>query len=107
MIGDERHVASSRLRYHRLVPTVSFTPHLQRFLDVPRRDVPGATLGEVLEAVFAENPRLKGYVLDDQGQVRRHVTIFVGGQPIRDRHALTDPVGADAEVYVLQALSGG
>ena len=99
--------SAPRRRYHRGVPSVSFTPHLQRFLDAPPREVGGATVREVLAAVFADNPRLQGYVLDDQGRLRRHVTIFVAGQPLRDREGLSDAVAGDDEVYVLQALSGG
>ena len=61
----------------------------------------------VLEAVFASNPAARDYVLDDQGGLRRHMVIFVDGQPIRDREGLSDAVGDDAQVYVMQALSGG
>ena len=89
------------------MPTVHFTPHLQRHLDLPTRQVPGATLGEVLEHVFAQNPRLRHYVLDDQGALRKHVQVFVDGPQTVDRSGLSDALGAGAEVYVMQALSGG
>ena len=89
------------------MPRISFTPHLERFIDAPPRDVDATTVGETLACVFAENPRLRGYLLDDRGAVRQHVTIFVDDMPIRDREALTDPVAPDAEIFVLQALSGG
>jgi sulfur-carrier protein len=52
-------------------------------------------------------PRLRGYVLDDQGALRRHVAIYVNGRPISDRARLTDAVAQDDEIYVFQALSGG
>jgi hypothetical protein len=61
----------------------------------------------VLDAVFAANPRARGYVLDDQGELRRHMTVFVDGAVLRDRVRLSDPVAPDGEVYVMQALSGG
>ena len=89
------------------MPRVTFTPHLQRYLDAPPRDVPGTTVAEALEQVFAENPRLRHYVLDERGAVRQHVTVFVGDSPAMDRVGLTDPVGSDTEIFVLQALSGG
>ena len=89
------------------MPRVSFTSALQRFLAVPPMKVDGATVGEALSVVFAERPALRGYVLDDQGAVRRHVAVYVGGEPVRDRIGLSDPVAADAEIYVLQALTGG
>jgi hypothetical protein len=86
---------------------VTFTPHLQRFLDAPPRAVSGHDVASALAAVFADNPRLRGYVLDERGAVRRHVTIFVDDAPIRDRVSLTDPVTEQTEIFVLQALSGG
>ena len=89
------------------MPTVSFTPALRRFLATPAVVVAGATAGEVLEAVFAGHPKLRGYVLDDQGALRRHVNVYIGGEPVRDRARLTDPVGPNDDIYVLQALTGG
>ncbi|SFP67253.1 MoaD/ThiS family protein [Pseudomonas borbori] len=86
---------------------ISFTPNLQRHLDVAPCAVPGATVAAVLAEVFATNPRLRSYLLDDQGQLRRHVAIFVDGERIDDRRHLSDRVGAASEVYVVQALSGG
>jgi len=86
---------------------VVFTANLQRHLPVEPLEVPGDTLREVLEAVFARHPRLRGYVLDDQGCLRRHVNIFVDGQLLRDRHGLGDSVRSGSELYVMQALSGG
>jgi hypothetical protein len=89
------------------MPKVSFTSALQRFLDAPPMRVEGATVGEALAAVFADQPVLRGYILDDQGALRRHVAVYVGGEPVRDRTRLSDPVAPQAEIYVLQALTGG
>ena len=87
--------------------TVRFTPALQRFMRVPEARVEAATVAEALAAVFAATPALRGYVLDDQGALRRHVNVYVGGEPVRDRARLSDPVGPQADIYVLQALTGG
>jgi sulfur-carrier protein len=89
------------------MPTVSFTSALRRFLPVPAAQVEGVTVGEALAAVFASRPALRGYVLDDQGALRRHVAVYVNGEPVRDRARMTDPVDARDEIYVFQALSGG
>jgi hypothetical protein len=89
------------------MPIVSFTPALRRFVDTPTVNVAGATAGEALAAVFATRPALRGYVLDDQGALRRHVNVYVGSEPVRDRVRLSDPVGQHDEIYVLQALTGG
>lgn len=87
--------------------TVSFTANLERHVECPTREVGGDSVRAVLDAVFAQNPRLRGYVLDDQGALRRHMMVFVDGQQLRDRARLSDPVGPASEVYVMQALSGG
>jgi len=89
------------------MPRVVFTPNLQRHVACPETSAPGRTVREILDAVFAANPRARGYVLDDQGELRRHMTIFVDGELVRDRARLSDPVAPDGEVYVMQALSGG
>ena len=87
--------------------SVVFTQNLQRHVECPPTTAEGATVREVLDAVFAENPRARGYVLDEQGELRVHMVIFVDGQQVRDRKGLTDAVAPDGEVYVMQALSGG
>ena len=86
---------------------VSFTQNLQRHLPCPPTRAPGADLRAVLDAVFAENPPLRSYLLDDQGRIRKHVIIFLNNTPARDRIHLSDPVREDDEVFVFQALSGG
>ncbi|XQU69123.1 MoaD/ThiS family protein [Cupriavidus sp. H18C1] len=75
----------------------------------PRRTVicPPPSVRAALDAVFAEQPELRGYILDDQNQLRRHVTVFIDGTMIRDRRRLSDALREDSKVYVVQALSGG
>jgi hypothetical protein len=60
-----------------------------------------------LDGVFAANPRLRGYVLDEQGAIRKHMVVFVDSQAVADRDGLSDPVRPDSTIYVMQALSGG
>ena len=86
---------------------VSFTGNLKRHLACPPATVEAATVREALEVVFAANPPLRSYILDDQGRLRRHVNVFVNETMIADRARQSDPIGAADEVYVLQALSGG
>ena len=87
--------------------TVKFTRHLERHLSAPPLQAEGETVREVLRNAFREHPKLKGYVLDDQERLRKHVVIFVDGQAIQDRARLGDAVQANSELLVMQALSGG
>ena len=94
-------------KYGVAMPKVVFTPNIMRHVACPPAVVPGATVRAVLDAVFAENPRARSYVLDDQAALRRHMAVFVNGVALRDRVTLSDTVDDAAEIYVMQALSGG
>jgi hypothetical protein len=87
--------------------TVRFTQNIQRHVECPTREAAGRTVREVMDAYFSENARARGYVLDEQGKVRRHMVIFIDGELVRDRDHLSDPVRPDSEIDVIQALSGG
>ena len=89
--------------YDRGMVRVSFTPNLRRHLPCPSLDASGGTVGEVLAQVFVQQPRLKGYVLDDQARLRRHVTVYLNSRKVD----LAAQVASGDEVYVMQALSGG
>ncbi|MFZ9629188.1 MAG: MoaD/ThiS family protein [Ilumatobacteraceae bacterium] len=86
---------------------VVFTANLQRHVPCPPVSVSATTVHDALAAVFEDNPRLRGYVVDERGVLRKHMAVFVDGELIKDRVGLSDPVGPDGEVYVMQALSGG
>ncbi|HTO81119.1 MAG TPA: MoaD/ThiS family protein [Methylomirabilota bacterium] len=86
---------------------VTFTANLQRYLNCTTAEAASGSVRAVLDQVFAGNPRLRSYILDDQGRVRRHVTIYVNDTQIADRDHLSDRVGASDEVFVFQALTGG
>ena len=89
------------------MPTVKFTDSIQRHVACPAREVSGRTLREVLDDYFLSNEPARGYVLDEQGRLRRHMAAFIDGRQIRDRRGLTDVVPDTAVVYIVQALSGG
>lgn len=89
------------------MPKIQFTGHLRRFMAMPDAEVEAASVRAALDRVFADHPRLRGYVLDEQGVVRRHVAIYVNGQPIADRERQSDTLRPADDVYVLQALTGG
>ncbi len=86
---------------------VAFTENLRRHVACPTVEVSGDTVRDVLERVFDDNPRLRGYVLDERGVLRKHMVVFVDGRQITDRNELSDRVEAGSELYVMQALSGG
>ena len=66
-----------------------------------------STVAEVIEAIDRIAPGLAFYICDERGRLRRHVNVFVDGEMIADRGRLSDRVGPDAQVMIMQALSGG
>ena len=84
-----------------------FTQQLARFLPVPQVATAATDLRSALDAAFEGQPRLRGYVLDEQGHLRENVVIFIDGKRCRDRRQLDDALAPDSQVYILQALSGG
>jgi len=86
---------------------IAFTRHLEAVGPCDLRAYDGDTLGAVLDSVSADYPRLKAYLLDDQGRLRKHIAIFVDGVMRPREQALALPLDEASEVYVFQALSGG
>lgn len=92
------------------MPTVEMTRHLYRFFPQLENRVLVVTAGSVAEVLRAVNelaPGFTDYVLDEQGALRRHVSLSINDRILVDRKALSDRVPADGTVYIFQALSGG
>ena len=67
----------------------------------------GDTVGAALGQVFSELPHVRGYVLDERGQLRKHVCVFADGRRLPREAALSQAIRPDSKLYVMQALSGG
>jgi len=87
---------------------VSFTQNLQRYYpDLQTMEVKGHTIAELLDRINENHCGIKDYILDENGEVRSHVNIFIGTQMIKDRVNLSDQLNELDEVYIMQAISGG
>jgi molybdopterin converting factor small subunit len=90
------------------MPTVKFTHALKRFFPgLKNTPAKGNTLAEILNEIEVSYPGVRSYLLDEQGNLRKHVNIFIDGTIIRDRTELSDPFTENSEIYIIQALSGG
>ena len=87
--------------------TVTFPQVLQQHVRCAPVDVTAATVRQALEAAFVAYPTVRGYLLDDSGALRPHVTVFVDGAVVTDRTTLAQRIPVSARIDVLQALSGG
>ena len=66
-------------------------------------EVTGGTVREALDSLLAKEPGLRTHLLDEQGEIRPHVSIFVDGVQAK----LDTPIRMGADIRVLHAVSGG
>jgi len=66
-----------------------------------------ATVAEALEDLWRAHPGLRDRIVDEQGEVRVHINIFVGEEAIRFADGLATAVPANAELLIVPAVSGG
>lgn len=92
------------------MPNVEMTSHLYRFFPtLENRDisVPAGSVADIVRSVNEIAPGFSDYILNDHGELRRHVLISVNNSLIIDRKTLSERVADDGAVYIFQALSGG
>lgn len=63
----------------------------------------GGTVAELLAELERAHPAVDGWILDERGLVRRHISVFVNGEHVTD----DTPVGPDDRIDVVPAISGG
>ena len=90
------------------MPVVKFTANLKRFYpDLTSMEVEADSIPMLLDELENKFPKLRHYIVDEQGQLRKHVNIFIGDELIKDRVQLSDRIDEKDEIYIMQALSGG
>jgi molybdopterin synthase sulfur carrier subunit len=73
----------------------------------PSAQVDGGTVGEALEALYAQHGELRERIADDEGALRRFVNVYLKGEDIRFLDGLETPVADGDEVTILPAVAGG
>jgi molybdopterin converting factor small subunit len=70
-------------------------------------DDPCKTVGDALAALGRKSPGALDRIMDERGDVRRHVNLFVNGENVRFLDGLSTAVPNGATIFVLAAVSGG
>ncbi|MHB1518169.1 MAG: ubiquitin-like small modifier protein 1 [Acidimicrobiales bacterium] len=70
-------------------------------------EVDGSTVGEVLKALDAAHQGLAERLLDDNGELRRFVNVFVSDEDVRFLDGLSTPVPDGETVSIVPAVAGG
>jgi sulfur-carrier protein len=69
--------------------------------------VEGATLADVLESLDGSYPGIKGRIVDDQGELRRFVNVYVGNDDVRFLDGLATVTPEGTQISVIPAVAGG
>ncbi len=87
---------------------ISFTSALKRFYPTLEPiEIKGNSIAEILALLEKKHSGLTDFLIDEQGELRQHINIFIGDKMLMDRLELTDRVEAQDEILIFQALSGG
>lgn len=87
---------------------VNFTSALKRFYpSLQATAIEGNSVAEVLLSLEKKYAGLTDYLVDEHGELRQHINIFIGDRMLADREGLTDKVESSDEILIFQALSGG
>ena len=88
--------------------TIIIPTPLRKFTSQQSRiAVAGNTVKESIADLVFNFPDLKKNLLDEQGQVRGFINIFVGDEDIRNLQQEDTPLGADSVVSIIPAIAGG
>ena len=66
-------------------------------------DVDRGTVTELLQQLEQDHSGLEGWILDERGELRRHINVFVNGEPAEPDTVID---GKD-RIEILPAISGG
>lgn len=67
----------------------------------------GATVGELLAALTAQFPGLKGHLFNDEGKLRSFVNIYLNDEDIRYLQKTDSPVKAGDSITIIPSIAGG
>jgi molybdopterin converting factor small subunit len=88
------------------VPTI-LRAYTQGRSDVSVTVQDGAALADVVAALDRAHPGIAARVLDDSGQIRRFVNVYVDDDDVRFAAGLQTPTPDGARVSVIPAVAGG
>ena len=67
----------------------------------------GADLAAVLEDLEANHPGIRARILDDGGEIRRFVNVYVGNEDVRFLDGLGTATPDGAQLSIIPAVAGG
>lgn len=88
--------------------TVIIPTPLRKFTNnTARIETNAATIEQAVQELTLNFPDLKKHLLDEKGQIRSFINIFVGDSDIRDLQQEKTSVKQDALISIVPAIAGG
>ena len=88
--------------------TIIIPTPLRKFTNnTARLQISGTTIADTVQELTVNFPELKKHLLDEKGQIRSFVNIFVGDHDIRDLQQEQTSVKEDSVVSIIPAIAGG
>ena len=88
--------------------TIIIPTPLRKFTNnTARLQIRGTTIADTVRELTLNFPELKKHILDERGQIRSFVNIFVGDHDIRDLQQENTSVKEDSVVSIIPAIAGG
>jgi molybdopterin synthase sulfur carrier subunit len=83
------------------------TPLRKLTNDIDIVNTDAATLAEAVDRLDADYPGLKERIVDEQGQIRRFVNIYINGEDVRFLDGLASALKPNDEISIVPAVAGG
>jgi molybdopterin synthase sulfur carrier subunit len=69
--------------------------------------IPGETLQNALDALFAVHPGIRDRILTERGEIREHVNVFIGKNEARGSRGLATSLADGVQIAIIPAITGG
>ena len=91
-----------------MASTLKIPSPLRRFTNGQASlDVNGKSVKEVLDELFSKYPDIKNHLMEDDGNLRNFVNIFINGENIRQKEGLSTQVDDGSDVRIIPSIAGG
>ena len=70
-------------------------------------DLPGETVGEILEMVVQKHSTLEKHLFNEEGEIRPFVNLFLGDENINQLEGLETPLADGDTVLIIPSIAGG
>lgn len=69
--------------------------------------VEGSDIGALIQSINQQYPGISAKIIDDEGNVKRFINIFVNDNEIRTLQGLATPVKTNDQISIVPAMAGG